>query len=202
MSQWPSWTLVKFLLVLICKSQRLFYVNSPNIYVIYHGHLPCQTSNLIQIEIGSHDNVTGEQLQQDDLNNRRELTPNVDLPPAFVHVRIRQTSTAPSCFKAAIICASVCLLRDMLVSLSFAKIILSFVPKEGIRSVAPCGSEFCTPSARESRCNGRDNIARGVQRNSGPGKAAVLGKATATKSEIEVSPGSITARGLISHSGS
>jgi hypothetical protein len=53
------------------------------------------------------------------------------------HPTSRATSStvrpAPTCLKAAIICASVCLLRDMLVRLSFAKIILRFVQKEGIR---------------------------------------------------------------------
>src|SRR6266496_4503500 len=42
---------------------------------------------------------------------------------------------ASTCFKAAIISASLCLLRDMLIPLSFDEIIINFVRNQGSRSV-------------------------------------------------------------------
>src|SRR6059058_6201017 len=45
---------------------------------------------------------------------------------------------ASTCFKAAIICASVCLLRDMLIPLSFDEIIINFVRNQGSRSGDQC----------------------------------------------------------------
>src|SRR6266566_46230 len=41
---------------------------------------------------------------------------------------------ASTCFKAAIISASLCLLRDMLIPLSFDEIIINFVRNQGSRS--------------------------------------------------------------------
>src|SRR5437870_13582749 len=65
-------------------------------------------------------------------------------PRCFSEIRARSRvdSPAPSstCFKAAIISASLCLLRDMLIPLSFDEIIINFVRNQGSRS---------TPSADE-----------------------------------------------------
>src|SRR6266487_2367751 len=44
---------------------------------------------------------------------------------------------ASTCFKAAIISASLCLLRDMLIPLSFDEIIINFVLNQGSRSKPP-----------------------------------------------------------------
>jgi len=50
------------------------------------------------------------------------MTHELDIPRYILPAR-----PASTCFKAAIICASVRLLRDMFIPVSFAKIILSFV---------------------------------------------------------------------------
>src|SRR6266700_121508 len=51
---------------------------------------------------------------------------------------------ASTCFKAAIISASLCLLRDMLIPLSFDEIIINFVRNQGSRSAGQMAKAYRT----------------------------------------------------------